>query len=505
MSIKSVFQDTLSRFHRGCGIYVDNTTVYICHIASEFRGIHIEQAAQYELGDKKLAGLLRELYPNAITQEDLENEQLVPVKRNIIQKLLRWMMALPELLSVGIKDTSVFYYAFATSFKVGKTLDMDTIVSDNPRAEFLHSSNLTNDWTSTQINEQNYILMAVTKKNAIDEVYSVFYKMGLSPVRLEAGPLSALRAAWHYYPPEQNKIPEIVVLIGPNMTLIALTLGTMTLAWQLIQVDQTHVPESIFPVVQSFITYAQKQFNFQGIHQVVIHGEIATDEDASKLAEMTAMPCKAVQGKPYDGNFIAFGLALGSFDMDMKQLNLARTEQKPVPFMMIFPYLESMITIAIVMTSMLYMVTQTTKLEKSVHMQQAINSQNPKVAGMSAGDVAAKNNELKKQIAPLSELFTGKVPWYSVLEALSRIETSNIRIVTITGSDPVWTAKKQPAMTMVIMAKSDGVSKPETEIESFLAKLRASREFSAWFPKIVMTSVQLTGDELRAIIICGSK
>ena len=505
MDLKLLLHDTLAKFHSGCGIYVDNKDVYVCRVASEFRGIRIEQSNHYALGDKKLADLLREIYPYTISQEDIENELLAPTKRNALHKALRWVLALPELLVVGIKDTSVFYYAFATTFKPGKTLDMDSVVADNPRAEFLHSTNLTNDWTALQLNEQNYILISVSKKAAVEEVYSVFDKMGLSPVRLEAGTLAALRAARHYYPATQNNIPEIVVLIGPAMTLVALTLGTTTLAWQLIQVEQGHVPESLFSVIQSVITYAQKQFGFAGVHQIVIHGEWATDEDAEKLSEMTSMPCKSVQGKPYDGNFIAFGLALGSFNLDSKLLNLARSEQKTIPLTMIFPYLEAMVTTAVVITSLLYLFTLTAKLEKSVHLQKALNSQNPKVASLSAGDVADSNNNLKKQIVPLSELFTGKVPWCDLIESLSKMLSSNVHIVSMSGSDAVWQNRKPPSLTMNLMARSDGTSNPESEIEKLLATLRSSPEFKKWFPKIVLSSVQINNTELNAIIICGPK
>ncbi|MDD2772675.1 MAG: hypothetical protein PHP45_03155 [Elusimicrobiales bacterium] len=503
----NIIENAIAKFHSSYGIYVDLQEVYICRVISEFRGVRVDKAYSGSLAEKPLGKHLQDIFPNAIPVEDAEILASLEKSRNIFSRLWKKVKNLPELMSVGIKDTSVFYYAFALPFKPQGHLDIDAVISENPRAEFLQSTNLTNAWTSLQLGEQNHVLMCVAKRATVDDVWNEFDKLGLRPVRVEAGTIAALRAAWHYSPPPPVKLPEIRVLIGPTMTLAALSLGSMPLSWQLVHVEKERLTESMFPVIQSFLIYTQKQLNLASVCQVVLQGDWVTEADAARLAEMLGTtPCKAVQSKPYDGHLTAFGLALGALDMDRKIMNFTREVQKPISTVIIFPFLETIITTAIVMTCLLFMLSQTARLQNSVRMQRSLNEQNAWAAKLSSDDISASNEDIKRQINPLHDLFTNKVPWCELLETLSKLLSPNVRLVSLTAQEPVWSGgRTAPAMSLVLVARSGEKTKPEDEIEELLATLRETPEIRRYFPRATINSVsmiQSTG-EMQASISLG--
>ncbi|MFA5161593.1 MAG: hypothetical protein WC421_05055 [Elusimicrobiales bacterium] len=503
---KLSFRDALAKFHRGVGIYIDGGEIFVCRVAAEFRGIKVISSFSGPLGDKPLQAYLREIFPATAEAADMSS---LPEygKRSLPAKLGGWFLSLPELASAGVKDAAVFYYAFATSFRPGKHLEIDALVSDNPRAEFLHSAAMARDWTACQINEQNYVLMCAAKKTVLSPITEAFDKLGIRIVRVEAGAMSALRASWHQLPPSAGKLPEIRIISGPEKTLVALALGTVPLAWQLVPSGKKDSAAALFPVAQSFITYAQKQFSFSGISHIAVQGA-AADSIAPALAEMTALPCRGSAGMPYDGSTIAFGLALGAIDTDTVVMDMARGGHKPVSVAMTFPYLEALITTIIVLSTLLFMYGHTLQIEKNVRLQQAVNNQDPQLAGLSVGEMASNNSNLRAQIAPMSELFTGRVQWCAMMENIGKLLTPDVRIVNFVGKDEVWTKKRTPpSVSLLIAARSSGKNKPEDEVEIFLNRLRESPELSRTFRKIAVNSIQLikSGEEIQASISLTAK
>ena len=502
---KFSIKDSLVKFHRGCGVYIDGKEIYICRVVTEFHGISVAQRITGSLGDKNLERHLRDIFPLSAEAADVAAISDKP-QGSIPARVLRWFLALPELTSAGIKDASVFYYAFATSFKPGKVLEMDALVSDDPRAEFLHAGNLSKDWIHVQINNQNYILMCAAKKPALEEVTTAFDKVGVTLVRVESGAMAALRAAWYQHPPQGGKLPEIRVITGPAMTLAAMAHDRLPLAWQLIPAQPGSMAESLFPVIQSFMTYSQKQLNFPAMGQILLQGDSIDPDEAAKLSDMTSIPCKIARGMPYDGNMIAYGLAIGALDTDTKPMNLARAGHKHVSLAMVFPYLETLITLLITFSALLFMYGNTMKADKIVRMQKAINAQDPKLSGMSVGDIDGNNKQLKDKITPLAELFTGKTQWCSVIDAITKLMTPDVRIISFVGDEPVWVKKKSVNLTLTIVARSSPKTSPETEVGNFLNKLRESPELSKIFQNVTVNSIQLTkgGEEIQARLSLSS-
>jgi hypothetical protein len=242
------------------------------------------------------------------------------------------------------------------------------------------------------------------------------------------------------------------------------------------------------------------------VSQIILQGEWVSDADAAHIAEMIgSTPCKAVPGRPYDGNLIAFGLAIGSLNMDKSIMNFTRDVQKPISTALIFPYLESIITTAIVMTCLLFMLSQTARLQNGVRMQRSLNEQNTWAAKLTTDEIGSSNEDIKRQINPLKDLFTGKARWHELLETFAKILPPNVKITVLAAQEPVWTSRSVPACLLTLTARSGEKSKPEDEIEGFLTMLRETPEIRRYFPKATINSVSMqpaTG-EMTAVISLG--
>lgn len=505
-SIFELYGKTTAKFRRSYGLYVDGDTVFITRLVNQLQGIKVEKSLSIPLTEKKMADILLENFPDARPLEE-ETGAYSRKKRQRLsmgQRITSMLENIPEMVAIGVKDTSVFYYAFASSIKHGKTLDIDSIVGENPKAEFLNSPTLISDWMTIDLEGQSYVLICAAKKNLVQDTWQQLDSMSLKPLRTEAGTWAALRAAWHTAPPSP-KGAEIRVLLGSKMTLAALSLGSMPLSWQLTHMDSANMAQSLFPNLQSLLIYGQRQLNLKSVSAIVVQGENPPAGLQHKLAElMGGIPVKVIAGKPYDGNLIAYGLALGAQDMEAKTMNLSKSLQKPISLLTTFPYLESVITLATAFLTILFLYSRTQSLESQVRIRQVLNEQTVWAQGQANDDIEITNNKMKADIAPIQEFYNKRVPLVKVLEAVAETFPDDAAMIYIAGDDALWTkGKGSTNMSMRLTIKpADTKTKPETVLENYLETLKDTAAITAHFPKISLTMVNIakTGEQLDAII-----
>jgi len=506
-SIFELYGKTTAKFRRSSGLYVDGDMVYITQLVNQFKGIKVEKSVAIPLTDKKLSDLLMEHFPDARPLEEEAGEYSRKRRQRLTmgQRITKMLENIPEMVSIGIKDAAVFYYAFASSAKHTKTLDIDAIVSENPKAEFLNSPTLISDWMTMEVEGQNYVLICAAKKSLVQDTWQQFDSMSLKPLRTEAGTWAALRAAWHAVPPSP-KGAEIRVLLGSKMTLAALSLGNMPLSWQLAHTDSANLAQSLFPNLQSLLIYGQRQLNLKSVSTIIVQGENIPAGLQLKLTEqMGGIPVKVIPGKPYDGNLIAYGLALGAQDMEAKTMNLSKGLQKPISLLATFPYLESVITLATVFLTILFLYSKAQSLESQVRIRQVLNEQTVWAQGQNNDEIEITNNKIKSDIAPIQDFYSKRIPWVPVMEALAETLPDEAFLTYVSGSDPIWIKGKSGAgLEMRVTIKPfDAKTKPETVLENYLETLKENAVIVAHFPKIslAMVTIAKAGDQIDANII----
>jgi len=495
---KTTLNRVIEQFHRSHGIYLEGDKVYICRIKYDVKGAEIEKETDGPVGDKPLSDYLKETFPKAkpvAKDEEPETPQQrrekAAIKIPLRKRIKEFIDDLPEVMVAAVKDTGVFYYAFPTSFKPGKTLDVDAIISENPRAEFLHSPTIIYDWLSTQFGDQIYTLMCVAQKKTVQDLWTDFDNLNLRPLRIEAAPWAALRAAWNVQSPSQ-KSPEIRLLIGPEMILVAVTSGSTPLAWQLVKTEGDDLFKIIFPVVQSMIIYIQRSFAFPNPPLIIIQGENIPPETAEHLHTDTALECKIIKGRKYDGHLIAFGLALGGLDVEAKTTNLGRSIQKPISLLLTFPYMEAIIGTLLVAITLLVLVAQADKISTSVRIQQALNAQTLWAQGQDNDTISSNNNTIKKSIAPLEAFYIGVNPWADIMSEVSNLMPPTVKVTNITVQDPSWLKPKDKvSLVLDILVQSDGKTNPELIIDKFMSDIKNDKLISKYFKKVTLNSISL--------------
>ncbi len=462
----------IAKFHTSYGIYVDDDAVYVMRLVAGFKEPQIDKKFSGQLSkEHPLSKYLLEAFPHAKPfEERIEFRSIFSKKSKkeqpMTKKLFQFLSELPETLTVGIKDTSVFHYAFAVSQRQGKTFDVDLVVNENQKAEFLHSKKLIYEWQNFQYSEQNFILISATKRSGLMKTWKEFDDIGLVPTRFEPGTVAALRAAWYKLPPSSSPLPEVRILVGPEMTLITLTKGRTPLSWNLINTVSDNFAESIFPGTQNLIIYTRKQFTAEGVARIVLQGRNLDKGLAAKITEMTGVPCELHEAEPYDGHLIAYGLALGTLYPEMENINLAREVQKRVSLLTTFPYLETFITTGLILLTALYLGVRTERLDKSVRLRSALNSQVSWAAVQNNDDIGAAVKRMNSEMAPLKEFYAPKAPWSEILLELSQIMPPAVQMRSIFGQDIVWKGKGKGTKGLTLMVECvrgpDG-GRPETE------------------------------------------
>jgi len=513
MPIKKMVTEIIRKFYSGYGLYSDGKKLYVSRVYSSFKGIETETGA-YDITQRKPQECLQELFPYAKTEDQQEQQDKIDhasaiahTKITLAEKVLHLKENIPDLMAVAVKDATVFYYAFATMSKPGPKLDIDTIISENPKAEFLSSPQLVHDWKHIAIGDQNYILICAVQKKLLMDTWMLYDSLALRPIRFEPAPWAALRAAWHYHPPSQQKTFEIRIIKGPDMSLACLNMGDTPIAWQLIPLDLNNLRATLFAIVQSFNTMVRSVYGMETNPPIIIQGNDLPEDLQAKLNEMTNAPViKVIQAPPYDGHLIAMGLAMGAMHPEISTMNLAKGMLKPMSIVSTFPYLDSVISVASVVLATFFLWMQAGRIEQNINLQKALNEQTLWSQGMSNNQIGGNINGMKSTMGPLIEFYQNRISWVDILNEFSNLFSKNVKLNSLVAADGLWQKKGARSIKITITARSGGVpGKAENELEEILAAMKESKVLKQYFKTIKLDTANPLEDgmEYSAIISCN--
>ena len=471
----------MQKFYSGYGMYSDGKTLFVAKVSASFKGLNSEYHT-YNLGEKKLQECLQDLFPYAKTEEQLEQDKArtghSSSKKPLMERIVRFKDNIPDMLGVAVKDATVFYYAFATMSKPGPKLDIDAIISENPKAEFLSSPQLVHDWKYITIGDQSFVLICAVQKKLLIDTWTQYDSLSLRPLRFEPAPWAALRAAWSYHPPSQPKTFEIRILKGQEMSLAALNMGDVPIAWQLVPLDTNNLRATLFAIIQSFNTLARNLTSSETNPPIILQGSDMPEDLQEKINGMTNAPSiRVLKAPPYDGNLIAYGLGIGAMHPELSTMNLAKSVLKPMAMISTFPYLDSLISISAVALAVFSIWMHVGRIEHKINLQKALNEQTLWSKGMTNDQIAADTNGMKRGLGPMLEFYKDRVVWTEVLEELSALLSKNVKITSIECVDTLWDKKAMKAMKIIALVRSNGVpGKAENELEGLLVQLKESKK-----------------------------
>ena len=377
---------------------------------------------------------------------------------------------------------------------------MDELISENPRAAFLGSSDLVLDWIPAQLGENHFKFLGASKQSYIHTILKDFHSLDLHPIRMEPGPGAALRAACHCFPSPSRTEPEIRILFGQDKAWAILSQGQFPLGWQRITLEQGLVEDKIFSAVKSLVVYARWRLKGMEVERVLLQGDKIPEELAAKLSGMLHLSVQCASSPVCDGNFIAFGLALGALKPDTQAINLARSLQKSLPLSVIFPRLQAGIALCVVSLVLLSMWLHVSDLGHKVKKLKRENAQASWAIGKKAYLIKLHNKGLLDEAGPLSDYLTDRVLWAPILEGLPGLLPSNARLVEFRGEDNIWSKQTSDRevgerfISIRLAAKFSPEGRMPQAIDGFVDTIRNSAVFIKNFPRVQLQGINWRKD-----------
>jgi hypothetical protein len=487
----------------GFGVYVAGDAVYITKVAMGIRGLQVEQRhclpwEQGSLQKHLRTALLRKEAtgkPPAGPAAPIPNAprfSLFQGIRDAVQATGR--MIKHTLVAVGVSDTNALCASFALQTK---TTELETVIAENPRAAFLTSNDLAVDLMGAALGSGPVVLAAAAKKTYIAEVLQSCDDVGLRPIRIEPGRWAALRAAWHYAPPQRGEALEIRILLGSATVLAALSQGRIPLAWDSMDRGQDELADldRLRSLVRRLLDHASAKLKMPAVGQIVLQGGPAVAQPCiDAIARISGAPVKIIPGPPCDGHLTAMGLAIGALVPEDPALNLARSQQKRVQLLAIFPRAQAAVALAAVLLTLAWLQATTFQLQRQLRIIKRENAQGGWAFGKTASDLERMNDKLLKEAGPLNEYLANRIAWAPVLEEAAALLPPSSALNSIALTDTLWGAKAGKAadersVSLQVSNECPGGGIPNA-LENYWAALTGAPTFGSYFPSAQLSTLQ---------------
>ncbi|HVE12782.1 MAG TPA: hypothetical protein VNI01_05265 [Elusimicrobiota bacterium] len=413
------FLETLKQAY---GVYVTRTSVYVAKVYLGAKGYQLDWAHEDRLEGKPL----REFLEKRILAD------AVPAGRK------------PSALALGgvivaacVPETESFFASIPT---LSRTNQMDLIISENPRAMFLSSSDLVTDIVPTLVAENPVVLAGAAKRSHVQGILGRFYELGLRPLRVEPGPWAGLRAAWRLLSPQSGKNMEIRVLVGKEESLVALCHGEEPIVWHVVETehDPAQFRQTLYSMVRRLKSYKPSRMALPEIKNVIVQGEAEPPGIVEEIALGIGVSARFVPGLAYDGRLLAFGAAMGALAPERKAVNMARSIQRPVSLLTLLPRAQLAGALAAVLLTLGSMQMRIDNLKKQLQIVKADNFQASWAYGKGAAELARANEKLMEQAGPLDEFFNDRVFWAPVLEQMCALLPRESLLTSLGLEDAIW-------------------------------------------------------------------
>jgi hypothetical protein len=196
------------------------------------------------------------------------------------------------------------------------------------------------DLMKTEVGKHSVAGIAACRKKYMAAVMSALGQCGIRPIRTEPGPCAMLRAAIHCYPTPRKVKSALRILCNDNQAIAILTLSNQPLAWRALELPHGREIASIISAVRTMQSFTTKYGMDGSVEALIVHQrkdlhENMMDPRVADAVGMRVFCCKEPAMGPES---IAFGLALGAFDPELRAFDFSVSLKPRISFREIFPW-----------------------------------------------------------------------------------------------------------------------------------------------------------------------
>ncbi len=419
----------------------------------------------------------------------------------------------PTRVAAGIPTAAVLFASFRAPSTPASEMTTDSLLANELHGAAFDSKDLCADWMPVEIGKTPCVLFAAARSERVQAARKPFTNGSLSPQRYEPEAWAALRASWTYQRPLPRRGLEARFLIGPEGGLAILTCGTYPLTWRAMQWDPQRAQEIILGGVRALETYARQRLGLGPVQRIAIQGLSGAGAKDLTLDGVDT-PIAWVDGPPYGGELIAFGLGLGALDVRGPALNLARSFQQASGIGDLFPKGEAALIASLIFCLAMILTFHMWDLQKTLARLKAHSSQVGWARSMNVTKLKQERTSLLTQTQPLAAFMTGRVLWTPYLIELPAILPDKIVLFRLQFGDAIWTKDERRELGdrfLLLRGRarvSEGGAVPQ-EVDATLRALQESPLVTKTFPivRLATFAQRKEGRETEAAfdILCVPK
>jgi hypothetical protein len=311
----------------------------------------------------------------------------------------------------------------------------------------------------------------LTTRARIEELQAIAAATGLEPAdghRFEPAPWAVWRASSHYAPFKKGQALHLRFVLGETTALALLATTKQPVAWHALSWEQGSREESLVQAFHLLRIHAVRRLRVEAFTQISLQGEPFAAECQASLGEALGVNTEIVPGPAYDGDFVAFGLALGSLQTGDATLNLARSLQPAPSILQLVPWGEASLLLSLFLCMFLVLKGHLSGMRKQLGVATQQAQEATWAHGRHPTQLKQELDSLKREVEPLEHFLTRELSFAQAMSALTKSLPPKVWIVTLTAEDLFWEKNSNKALgehyilvTAGAPSEREGMAPPE--------------------------------------------
>jgi len=312
--------------------------------------------------------------------------------------------------------------------------------------------------------------------------------------RFEPGPWAAWRASLHFAPLKRRSGVHLRYILGEQEGLAVLGDRNWPVAWQVLSWRSQDKGAALVQAFHMLNLYARRHLSLSEIRRVSVQGCSDLHEGWQAIESQLSREIEVVAGPAYDEEFIAFGLALGGLESGENTLDLGRSLRPPKTLFALLPWKELGFLSVLFAAMFLVMSSHARSLKTQLKTAIDENAAATWANSVPVPGLQAEQKRLAKDVQPLSEFFSKRIPFAPVLATISNMIPPTAWVESLHAADYVWSTATNRALgdTYVLvryavpLVHRGAVPK---EIDQLVNSLRKSLYFSEVLPEVKLADI----------------
>ncbi len=322
---------------------------------------------------------------------------------------------------------------------------------------------------------------------------------GIRPVRAEPGPCALLRAAAHRYRAGRNAKVVLRLFLSESEALAVLVVNKLPVVWRYLSLPRGDEASTILSAARSLVMVSRDCGIESPLDMVLLHGrpDLARLLDVDWMQEQMRVPVRWFDGPGLENGQIAFGSALGCWNLEQRAFDLSHSLKPRASFREIFPWREVAAQVVLLLCMALFLLHRYSGLQESYAALQVHNAQNIHTGSVQESQLAQEKQDLEQRIAAVAKFLGTRVIWTSYERELAGCLPANTFLTSFQGTSELESAeqkksrgkaKKSLVLQGTALISQSGLM--PREIDLLLDKLRGHPALKRDFPVVELTALK---------------